>query len=70
MIPVFQLLKFQRSVKSEDDPQAGHCLASQPDLKLHFKYSEKTVRQGQTKRYSHPRTDVSYVGTCYNPVLL
>ncbi|XP_021929227.1 autophagy-related protein 2 homolog B-like isoform X2 [Zootermopsis nevadensis] len=53
------LLKFQKNLMSEDDPQAGCTLGSEPDLKLHFKYSEKTVHHGQTKRYSHPRTDVS-----------
>jgi len=69
-LPVFQLLKFLRNVKNEDNPQAGYPLDSQPDLKLEFKYSEKTVCHGQTKRYSHPRTDVSYVGTCFYPVLV
>lgn len=67
-LSVFQLLKFQKNLMSEDDPQAGCTLGSEPDLKLHFKYSEKTVHHGQTKRYSHPRTDVSYVEMCHCPV--
>ncbi|XP_069689778.1 autophagy-related protein 2 homolog B isoform X2 [Periplaneta americana] len=54
-----ELLKFQRSAKSEDDMHSGYPLSSQADLKLHFKYSEKSVRHGQTKHYSHPRTDIS-----------
>ena len=62
-----QLLKFQ---KNESNPQAGHPLSNQPDLKMHFKYVEKAVRHGPTKHYSHPRADVSYVGTCYYLVLV
>jgi len=63
-----QLLKFQKNVKNENNPQAGYPLSNQPDLKMHFKYLEKTVRHGPTKHDSHPRTDVSYVGTCYYSV--
>jgi len=65
-----QLLKFQKNVKNENNPQAGYPLSNQPDLKMHFKYVEKTVRHGPTKHDSHPRTDVSYVGTCYYSVLV
>jgi len=64
-----QLLKFQKNVKTENSPQAGYPLNNQPDLKMHFKYVEKTVRHGPTKHYTHPRTDVSYVGICYYSVL-
>ncbi|GFG37838.1 hypothetical protein Cfor_03151 [Coptotermes formosanus] len=53
------LLKFQKNIKNENNPQAGYPLSNQPDLKMHFKYSEKTVRHGPTKHYSHPRTDIS-----------
>ena len=65
-----QLLKFQKNVKNENNPQAGCPLSNQPDLKMHFKYVEKAVRHGPTKRYIHPRTDVSYVGTRYYSVLV
>lgn len=53
------LLKFQKNVKNENNPQAGYALGNQPDLKMHFKYSEKTVRHGPAKPYSHARTDIS-----------
>jgi hypothetical protein len=65
-----QLLKFQKNVKNENNPQAGYALGNQPDLKMHFKYSEKTVRHGPAKPYSHARTDISYVGTSYCSVLV
>jgi hypothetical protein len=67
---VLQLLKFQKNIKNENNPQAGYPLSNQPDLKMHFKYSEKTVRHGPTKHYSHPRTDISYVGSSYYSVLV
>jgi len=65
-----QLLKFQKNIKNENSPQAGHPLSNQPDLKMHFKYVEKAVRHGPSKLYSHPRADVSYVATCYYSVLV
>ena len=68
--PAFQLLKFQKNVKNENNPQAGYPLSNQPDLKMQFKYVEKTVRHGPTKHCSRPRTDVSYVGTCYYSALV
>ncbi|PSN53370.1 hypothetical protein C0J52_03803 [Blattella germanica] len=50
-----ELLKFRR--KEIDEPSA-YPLGCPPDFKLNFKYSEKTVRQGPSKRYNHPRTVV------------
>nr|CAD7432622.1 unnamed protein product [Timema monikensis] len=47
------LLKFLRSTTADSPPVRAH-----PDLVLEFKYCEKFVQRGNTRRFGQPRTDI------------
>ncbi|XP_066992632.2 autophagy-related protein 2 homolog A [Anabrus simplex] len=53
-----ELLKFTRSSNNEDQ-QPAYPFGAPSNMKVHFKYYERSVQHGQARRFSHPRTDIS-----------